>query len=166
MDPSAPLQSIDQLCMRLFFPMSAAMGFVVMGADCTNAYTNSPSPSQATYVQIDDAYTNWYRSRHTKEVDRSLVLPVLKALQGHPEAGALWEKYINKILDDIDIVYTTHEQTMYRGNIDGKVVFLRRQVDDLTVACSDPSVVQGLIDSIVKIVESSHKESSIAFKWY
>jgi hypothetical protein len=60
-----------------------------------------------TYVRIDDAYADCYRSRHGKEVDRSLVLLVLKALQGHPEAGALWEKHINKILDDLDIVYTT-----------------------------------------------------------
>jgi hypothetical protein len=99
---------IDQPCMRLFFALSAAMGFVVMGADCTNAYANSLSPTQATYVRIDDAYADWNCSRHGKEVDRSLVLPVLKASQGHPEAGALWEKHINKILDDLDIVYTTH----------------------------------------------------------
>jgi hypothetical protein len=139
--------------MRLFFALSAAMGFVVMGADCTNAYANSPSPTQATYVRIDDAYADWYRSRHGKEVDRSLVLPVLKALQGHPEAGALWEKHINKILEDLDIVYTTHERSIYRGKIDGKVVLLCRQVDDLAVACSDPSVAQGLIDSIGKTVD-------------
>jgi hypothetical protein len=37
---------IDQPCMGLFFALSAAMGFVVMGADCTNAYVNSPSPTQ------------------------------------------------------------------------------------------------------------------------
>jgi hypothetical protein len=43
---------------------------------------------------------------------------VLKALQWHPEAGALWEKHINKILDDLDIVYTTHERSIYRGTID------------------------------------------------
>jgi hypothetical protein len=99
---------IDQPCMRLFFALSAAMSFVVMGADCTNTYANSPSPTQATYVRIDDAYANWYLFRQGKEGDRSLVLPVLKALEGHPEAGALWEKHINKILDDFDIVYTPH----------------------------------------------------------
>jgi hypothetical protein len=141
---------IDQPCMRLFFALSAAMGFVVKGADCTNtnAYANSPSPTQPTFVWIDDAYADWYRARHGKDVDRSLVLPVLKALQGHPEAGALWEKHINKILDDLDIVYTIHERSIYQGKIDGKVVLLGRQVDDLAVACSDPTVAQGLIDSI------------------
>jgi hypothetical protein len=80
-------------------------------------------------------------------------LPVLKALQGHPKAGALWEKHINKILNDPDIVYTTHERSIYRGKIDGKIVLLCLQVDDLAVACSDPSVAQGLIDSIGKIVD-------------
>jgi hypothetical protein len=61
------------------------------------------------------------------------VLPVLKALQGHPEAGGMGEKHINKILDDFDIVYTAHERSIYRGTIDGKVVLLCRQVDDIAV---------------------------------
>jgi hypothetical protein len=56
--------------MRLLFALSAAMGFVVMGADSTNAYTNSPSPTKPTYVRIDDTYADWHRSRHGKEVDR------------------------------------------------------------------------------------------------
>jgi hypothetical protein len=127
--------------MRLFFALSAAITFVVMDADCTNAYANSPSPTQARNVRINDAYVYWYRSRHGKEVDRSLVLPVLKAFPGHPEAGALWEKHINKILDDPDIVYTPRERSIYRGKIDGKVVLLCRQVGNLAVACSDPSVI-------------------------
>jgi hypothetical protein len=63
--------------------LSATMGLVVMGADYNNADGNSPSPTQATYVQIDDAYADWYRSRHGKEIDRSLVLPVLKPKPVH-----------------------------------------------------------------------------------
>jgi hypothetical protein len=139
--------------MRLFFALSAAQGFVVLGADCTNAYANSPSPTQQTFVRIDDCYADWYRSRYGKEVDRTLVLPVLKALQGHPEAGALWETHINNILDDLKIVFTTHERSIYRGTIKGKIVLVCRQVDDLAVACSDPAVAQGLIDDIGKEVD-------------
>jgi hypothetical protein len=55
---------IDQPCMRFFFALSTAMGFVVMGADCTNAYANSPSPTQAISFRTGDAYADWYRSRH------------------------------------------------------------------------------------------------------
>jgi hypothetical protein len=101
---------------------------------------------------MDDAYADWYRSRHGKKVDPSLVLPVLKALKGQPEAGALWEKYINEIIDDLDIVYTTHERSIYRWTIDGKVVLLCRQVDDIAVICSD-TVSQDLIDSIGKVMD-------------
>jgi hypothetical protein len=32
------------------------MGFVLMGEDCTNTCANSPSPTQPTYIQIDDTY--------------------------------------------------------------------------------------------------------------
>jgi hypothetical protein len=39
---------IDQPYMRLFFALSAKMGLVLMGADCTNTYANSPSVTQAT----------------------------------------------------------------------------------------------------------------------
>jgi hypothetical protein len=35
--------------------------------------------------------------------------------------------------DDLDIVYTTHERSIYRGKIDGRSSLLR-QVDDLAVA--------------------------------
>jgi hypothetical protein len=125
---------IDQPCMPLFF-------------------VKSPLPTQATFVRIDDAYVDWHRSRHGKEVDRSLALPVLKALQGRPEAGALWEKHINKVLDDFDIVSTTHERSIDQGKIDGKVVLLCRQVDDIAVACFNPTVAQGLIDSIGIVVD-------------
>jgi hypothetical protein len=76
-----------------------------MGVYRTNAYTDAVSPTQPTYVQIEDA------SRHGKEVENSLVLPVVKVLQGYHNAGALWDKHINKILDHLDIVYTKHERS-------------------------------------------------------
>jgi hypothetical protein len=160
MDLSAPLQSflspkrmprasISHACV---FNLSAAMGFVVMGAGCTNAYANSPSPTQATYVRTDDAYADWnrYHSRHGKEVACSLVFPVQKAVQGHPHCG----KSTSTRFSTTSISCTRHtsERDVYLGKIDGKLVLLCRQVDDLAVACSDLSVAQGLIDSIGKIV--------------
>jgi hypothetical protein len=101
-----------------------------------SAYANAPSPTQPTYGRIDDAYSDWYHSRHGKEVDRSLVLLVLKALQEHPEAVTLRKNRINKILDDLGIVYTTHERSIYRGPIDEKDVLLCRQVDGIKLALS------------------------------
>jgi hypothetical protein len=55
-------------------------------------------------------------------------------------------KHISNILDDINIVYTIHEQRIYRGR--GKIVLLRRQADDIVIACSFPTVAQGVMYSI------------------
>jgi hypothetical protein len=46
------------------------------------------------------SFADLYRSRYGDEVDRSSVLPVLKALLGHLENG---------VLKDIDTAYTTYE---------------------------------------------------------
>jgi hypothetical protein len=75
----------------------------------------APSPTQPTYVRIDDAYADGYRSRHRKEVNCSLMKPVIKTLQGHPEAGVMLEKHTNKIIDELNIVYTTYERSICRG---------------------------------------------------
>jgi hypothetical protein len=47
---------------RLFFACSAAINFVAMGTDRTHAYAKALSPTQPTYVQIEDA------SRRGKEL--------------------------------------------------------------------------------------------------
>jgi hypothetical protein len=86
--------------MRLFFAVAAATGFVVTIADTANAFQQSPPPSQQCYLEVDDAYRSWYRKRFGADVDpRTHVIPVHKALQGHPEAGALWERMIVGILE-------------------------------------------------------------------
>ena len=80
--------------------------------------------------------SEWKQIDAHQKQNVSLVLPVLNALLEHFNVGALWEKYINKILDDLDIAHTTHERSIYQGTIDGKVILLHRQFFDITVACS------------------------------
>jgi hypothetical protein len=47
---------VDKPCIRLFFTLSAAIAFVAMDADCTNAYAyayaNAPSSTQPAYVRF------------------------------------------------------------------------------------------------------------------
>jgi hypothetical protein len=113
---------IDQLCIQLHLALSAAMDFVVMDTDCTNSHANSPSPTHRAYIRIDDACVDWYRSRRGKEVDRSLVLPVLKALQGHLEAGAVWESISTRSLT-ISISCTPHTRAKYLLRCDRRSSF-------------------------------------------
>jgi Reverse transcriptase (RNA-dependent DNA polymerase)/GAG-pre-integrase domain len=139
---------VEHPCMRIFFALSAVLGMTTFGADATNAFANSPPPAVPTFVRIDDAYADWYLERHGVELDRSMVLPVLHALQGHPESGSHWEQTINKILLDLGFTNTTHEPNLYSGHFNGTQVLLCRQVDDLAISCHDPLVADQIIAQI------------------
>jgi hypothetical protein len=113
--------------------------------DATNAYANSPPPHQSTYVQIDDQYADWYLHRHGVAVSRDKVLPVQHALQGHPESGALWEKFVNTVMARHGFQSTTHERSLYRGIYKGHRMLICRQVDDLAIGCADIGAVKDLV---------------------
>jgi Reverse transcriptase (RNA-dependent DNA polymerase) len=144
---------IEQPCMRVFFALCATHSMVVYGADATNAFANSPPPSLPTFVNIDDAYFEWYRARHGKDLDRRQVLPVLHALQGHPESGHLWERLIDDLLCGLGLTSTTHERNLYRGFVEGSDVLLCRQVDDLAIGTCSPVAYDYITDAIGKRIE-------------
>jgi Reverse transcriptase (RNA-dependent DNA polymerase) len=79
-----------------------------------------------------------------------MVLPVLHALQGHPEAGRCWERHINQILlgSDLGFVTTTHDKTIYTTLFQGQKVILLRQVDDFELACPSEEVAKTIFDII------------------
>jgi hypothetical protein len=83
-----------------------------------------------------------------------MVLPVQHALQGHPESGALWEQYINKVLSRHGFKSTTHERSLYKGVYDGFKMLISRQVDDLAIGCHN-------VDSIKKLVSVICSEDKI-----
>jgi hypothetical protein len=87
------------------------------------------------------------------------VLPVKKALQGHPESPRLWAILINKILTTkLHFVPTTHEPCLYRGMMKNKEVFFLRQVDDFAVACTDEATAIEVINAIDKEMKIKIKD--------
>jgi Reverse transcriptase (RNA-dependent DNA polymerase) len=144
---------IEQPCMRLFFGLCAINGMIIYGADATNAFANSPPPSIPTYVSIDDAYWEWYLERFNVRLDRSKVLPVMHALQGHPESGYLWEQLIDGILRELGLRNTTHERNLYYGTVSSVPVLVCRQVDDLAVGSPDVATYDAIIDRVGQQVE-------------
>jgi hypothetical protein len=139
---------IEQPCIRLFFTVAAATGLAITIADTTNAFQQSPPPTQKCFLEVDDAYRSWHLKRYGTDVDpRTHVVPVEKALQGHPEAGALWERMIVGILEgpELGFTSTTHERNLYHGMIDGDLVLVCRQVDDFAIASKSPTTANKLI---------------------
>ena len=100
---------------RQFFAPAAKQNFLLFGGDAKDAFAHSPAPEVPTYIMIDNQYYEWYFHRFKKKSDKSRVLPVLCALQGHPESGKLWERHINNILmsPTFNFKHTTHDCTIY-----------------------------------------------------
>lgn len=96
---------------------------------------------------------SWYNKRFGKDIDPTkYVIPVNKALQGHPEAGVLWGKMITGILESKELGFKsmTHEKNLYRGEIDGEMVLVCRLVDDFAIASKSRAAANKLIATINK----------------
>ncbi|KAG7338408.1 reverse transcriptase RNA-dependent DNA polymerase [Nitzschia inconspicua] len=150
---------VEQPIQRMFFALAAAHDMRVYGGDATDAFAHSPPPETPTFIMIDDAYAEWYKARFGVTLDRNMVLPVLHALQGHPESGRLWETYINKILSlpELSFRSTTHDRTIYSGVFEGEPILLLRQVDDFALACRRESTAKAVYDFIGKALQQPNE---------
>jgi len=98
-------------------------------------------------------HQSWYRKKFKKAVNPNHMIPLGHALQGHPEAGTLWEKMIVEILETyFGFKSTTHEQNIYWGEIKRETVFVCCQVDDFAIALDSIEIVNHIISEIDKHV--------------
>eukprot|EP00957_Ditylum_brightwellii_P162712 12390552-Ditylum_brightwellii.AAC.1 len=71
-----------------------------------------------------------------------MVLPVLSALQGHPESGALWAKTVEEIIVPLRFTRTKHDNALYIGLYIGEEILICRQVDDFKFAAKNESAIR------------------------
>ena len=146
---------------RLFLALSAEHGLKIFGCDIRDAYAHTPAPYINTYLQVDDAYRNWYRKKFNEDIGKRMVLPIQNCLQGHPSSGHLYMKLIDKILGELGFTSTVHDRCIYRAEIDGKLVLAMRQVDDFLLACEDEQLAKTITTQIgVKIRFKSEEEEN------
>eukprot|EP00957_Ditylum_brightwellii_P145378 11070922-Ditylum_brightwellii.AAC.1 len=48
----------SQVGMKLFTAIAVLRNYIIIGADATNAYAQSPPPADPTLMHIDDQYAN------------------------------------------------------------------------------------------------------------
>ena len=127
-----------------FLTLAAKQNFLLFGGDSKDAFAHSPAPEVLTFMMIDNQYYEWYFHHFKKKLDKSRVLPVLCALQGHPESGKLWKRYINNILmsPTFNFKHTTHDRTIYQTTFKGNKVLLLQMVDDLLLQCEHKETAQ------------------------
>ena len=117
-----------------------------------------------TFMKLDDAFRDWYLEQTGVLLDKDLVLPVLRALQGHREAARLWEEHISAILKNVGFKNTMHEKNIYTGQFCGEKVLLVRQVDDFGLGCCQESTTKSVCSDIGAKL-TLHNEAEAPFEY-
>jgi hypothetical protein len=87
---------VDRTGSRIFYAISAAENMLDYGADVTNTFAKAPPPKQGFFIYPDRAFQDWWVNKKGKTpIPDGHVIPVLGAMQGHPELPCLWEKHID-----------------------------------------------------------------------
>jgi hypothetical protein len=141
---------ISQVGMKIFFSLCALENYVIIDLDAVNAFGQAGSLYDIIYLEIDQQYRDWYKSRHNIDIPIGHVLPVRGLLQGHPDSGEIWQTKVNRILDKYNFTTTTHEPCLYRGTFNNKPILLCRQVDDMLLAGEDIPSVQAFAKELSK----------------
>ena len=140
---------VDQTSSRLFYAVAAAENLLVYGADVSNAFAEAPPPKQGFYIYPDRAFHEWWvHHKNQPPLSAGYVIPILSAMQGHPESPRLWEKHADSILQGLGLKPTVHEPCSYSGVVDGKRVIFKCQVDDFAIAAPDERTANILLDLI------------------
>ena len=127
---------VEHPVQRLFLAIAAHLYLLIYGSDASDAFTHIPGPYVLTFLSIDDQFDDWYRHKFGNYIDRYRLLPVLKALQCHPEPGRLWESLINHILNRMGFTTDTHDRTIHIDvyKHSGETIYLLRQFDYFSLA--------------------------------
>jgi deoxyuridine 5'-triphosphate nucleotidohydrolase len=143
-------KSLDHVGSRIFWATAASKNFVVRGADASNAFAEADAPKIPLYVRVNDQYREWWTEKMKRPpIPPGYVLPVHKALQGHPEAPRAWATLIDMILKTkLNFKPTTHEPCLYHGIFQGKEILFLRQVDDFAVAAETAEIATKIIKEI------------------
>jgi hypothetical protein len=140
---------VDQTSSRLFYAVSAAENLLIYGADVSNAFSKAPPPKQGFFIRPDRAFHKWWvNHKKLPPIPDGYIIPILSAMQGHPESPRLREKHTDASLREIGLTPTVHEPCLYSGIIIDNRVLLKRQVDDFTIAAPDAKTADILLDLI------------------
>jgi hypothetical protein len=141
---------VDQSSMKLFFAFCVIYMMIVTYGDSENAFQQLPPPRKKCYMAVDKAYQSWYWKHFQILLEpNKYAIEVTGAIQGHPEAGRLWEDFIvSFIIKVLKFTMTGYERNLCRGIFRGELVFICRQVDDFAIGSTTTATAEALIQEI------------------
>jgi hypothetical protein len=146
---------VEHPAQRLFWAITAAESLITLGCDVANAFAEAPPPTVPFYMEADDQFRDWWvNCMKRPPLPKGYVIPINRALQGHPESPRLWHQHIHNILTKEEgFDCCTHEPCLYfkrdpkassEGEEDHEVymkktanngfVLILRQVDDFAIS--------------------------------
>ena len=128
---------------RLHLAVGASRNHYFGYGDVEDAYASAHGPTIPTYLRIDESIASWLAHRFgiSAEEMRGKCIPCFKALQGHPEGGKLFEVWINEKATKLGWTQTTHEPSLYYRYVEGELMLMTRQVDDLLISCAKKELI-------------------------
>jgi hypothetical protein len=150
---------VEQPAHRLTWALIAALNYVGLRCDVSNAFAEAPPPNKPFYMVADAQFCDWWENcLGNPPLPRGYVIPILRNLQGHPEAPRLWHKHINGILlTKMGFQHTTHKPCLYfkHHETHGLLIVLR-QVDDFIIGAKSMDlcleIKQQIQDNMVNLL--------------
>jgi hypothetical protein len=140
---------VDQTSSRLFYAIATAKNMLVFGSNVCNAFAEALPPKQGFYICPDCTFNKWWENhKGNPPIPPGHIIPVLSAMQGHPESPRLWEKHADSILQELGLNPMTHEPCLYSSTIDGNRIAFMRQVDDFVIAAPNQRMGDILLDML------------------
>ena len=146
-DTYAASMSLTEL--RVFWSIVAMKNWIALGADATNAFAYADGPEGEVYMRCDEPYVEWWNAQHPNHpITTDHVMRVRHGLQGHPESPRLWEKHINRVLTDVQVVNSPHAPCLYFGKYNDQECMVLRQVDDFSTAALQMETAKDLYEEL------------------
>lgn len=129
---------------RMVIALAAHENLIIYDLDAVNAFAQSGKFARPTFLLVDAVLSDWYLARHGRKVPPGAYVELLSSIQGHPDAGANWQKKVNKALSDEAWTSSFHDPCLYHRHIQGADQYLVRQVDDMLAAVSSHDAYRAL----------------------
>jgi Reverse transcriptase (RNA-dependent DNA polymerase). len=141
---------VSQSGMKLFIALCLLLGYYIYDSDAVNAYAQGGWPYDDCYLIVDEAYKDWYKRHFGETIPHSHIVPILTPLQGHSDAGEVWQTKVNSVLLSFGLKPTTHGPCLYRGRYCGHDILLCRQVGDMLITGANRNILYAFAEEIGK----------------
>jgi hypothetical protein len=146
---------MEHHCLRMSVAIAAILGFLIEDGDAVNAYAHTNAEGPTIYLVVDEVFQSWYQACFSVTLPLGYCVPLLKAMQGHPEAGNWWSKHFDaSCAAPLGLIPAFTKPNMYRryDTLCSNPTLMLLQVDNNLCGASATSDRDAVLDGIASRV--------------